>query len=82
MGLQVGAVEAEFVRHCARGCNLGKQALLASALGPAVVTVVDGRSRSVLARAVTPAAADLGHVQDVGDDTPIIDAWLAGKAAR
>lgn len=39
-------------------------------------TVVDGRARTIRCRAVAPAAARGQHVQDAGNDLPIVvPAW-------
>ena len=42
-------------------------------VGPAVEAIVDRRVRAVIRRTIAPPAASLEHVDDAGNDTPVID---------
>jgi hypothetical protein len=51
-------------------------------LRPPIVAVVDGRRRPIGWRNVAPAASCFQHMQDAGNDGPIVDARFSWLAAR
>src|SRR5215213_896393 len=53
-----------------------------AAARPSVVPIVDRGRRTILRWHIAPAAASLEHMQDAADHPAIVDAGLAGFAAR
>src|SRR6516164_2982718 len=51
----------------------------ATAFGPAIEAIVDGRIGTILGRAIAPAGAALEHMDDSADDPPIIIPPGAGE---
>ena len=54
----------------------------APAFGPAIEAIIDGRIRTILGRAITPAGATLEHMDDAADDPPIIISFGSGQIRR
>ena len=75
-------IEHQLVGDRAYGCDLGKQALPDTALGPPVVAVVDRGVRAVRRGRILPAAADLQHMQDAADHPPVVDPRFTRLAVR
>lgn len=80
MCLHVRSIEHQLLGDWTCGCDLRKQALPDTALGPPVVAVIDRGVRAVRGGRILPTASDLQHVQDATDDPPVIDPRLAGLA--
>src|SRR6218665_832298 len=79
MRLDVCAVDGKLMRDRAIGGHLLENAVPDVAACPAVISVVDCLCGAVFGRHIAPAAADLQHMENAGNDAPIIDApstWL------
>ena len=74
MSLDVGGIDGRGLRHRARHCQRLDQVHPEPAPRPAVEAVVDRRRRTVLDRAVTPAATSFENMDDARDHPAIVDA--------
>ena len=54
----------------------------ASAFGPAIEAIVDGRVGTILGRAIAPAGAALEHMDDAADDPPIVISFGSRQVRR
>ena len=81
MGPDIGAVEGGRVPSPSSLGQGGQHRAPKAAAGPPVEAVVDRGGRAVGIRAVAPAAACGDHVQDAGDDPPVVLALGSGLIA-
>src|ERR1700719_4411954 len=70
----MAAVDGKLVRNWTGGRHFLENALPDTALGPTIGTVVDGRRWPKGWRNVAPAASCFQHMQDAGNDNPIVHA--------
>jgi hypothetical protein len=54
----------------------------ASAFGPAIEAIADGRVGTILGRAIAPVGAALEHMDDAADDPPIVISFGSGQVRR
>jgi len=80
--LDVAAGDGKLVRNWTGGRHFLENALPDTALGPTIVAVVDGRRWPKGWRNVAPAASCFQHMQDAGNDSPIVHARFSRLAVR
>ena len=82
MRLDMAAVDGKLVRNWTGGRHFLENALPDTALGPTIGAVVDGRRWPKGWRNVAPAAPCFQHMQDAGNDNPIVHARFSRLAVR
>jgi hypothetical protein len=82
MRLDMTAVDRKLIWERAGGRHFLENALPDTALGPTIVTVVNGRWWPIGWWNVAPAASCFQHMQDAGNDGPIVHARLSRLAMR
>src|ERR1700731_914985 len=78
----MAAVDGKLVRNWTGGRHFLENALPDTALGPTIVAVVDGRRWPIGWRNVAPPASCFQHMQDAGNDSPIVHARFSRLAVR
>jgi hypothetical protein len=78
----MATVDGKLVRNWTGGRHFLENALPDAALGPMIEAVVDGRWRPMGWRNVAPPASSFQHMQNAGNDGPIVDARFSRHAAR
>ena len=73
MSLDVGAVDEKLPGRARVPGQRRIDPLPDALAGPAIEAVVDGRGRTILRRAVAPAAATSKDMDDPAQDAPVID---------
>src|ERR1700688_691143 len=78
----MAAGDGKLVRNWTGGRHFLENALPDTALGPMIGAVVDGRRWPKGWRNVAPAAPCFQHMQDAGNDNPIVHARFSRLAVR
>ncbi|SER63833.1 hypothetical protein SAMN03159406_00771 [Rhizobium sp. NFR03] len=82
MRLDMSAVDGKLFRDWTSCRHLLENALPDTTSRPTVISVVDGFGRPVFRRNIAPSAANFQHMQNTGNNTPVIDPAGTGLVFR